>query len=116
MENFGSHPADRLRLGLGLHLFKTNKEERMRKIAISIAAVGALALSACGDESRKDADKSGQRVDRSSAEVIAMPDAFRNIAHKCDGHGHRVYSSSTGNDGTYAQIFVIDDPSCGGTP
>lgn len=74
---------------------------------LAAAAIAAVGLSAC-DEATKDADKSGQRVDRSPAEVIAMPDLFKNVAHKCDGHGHRVYSNSS-------QLFVIDDPSCGGT-
>lgn len=86
----------------------------MRKL-INVAVVGAsaLTLAACS-EARKDATKSGQKVDRGPAEVIAMPDAFRNVAHKCDGHGHRVYSSSTGDSGNAAQVFVIDDAACGG--
>lgn len=80
---------------------------------IIVAGAGiVIALAGCG-EARKDATTSGQRVDRSPAEVIAMPDAFRNVAHKCDGHGHRIYSSSTGDSGTGPQLFVIDDPSCG---
>jgi hypothetical protein len=80
----------------------------------SLALIPVLvALAGCGADARKDASTSGQRVDRSAAEVIAMPDAFRNVAHKCDGHGHRVYSNSTGDSGTAAELFVIDDPSCG---
>jgi hypothetical protein len=77
-----------------------------------IVLIGLFA--ACGADETKDAVKTGQKVDRSPAEVIAFPDKFRNIAHKCDGHGHRVYSGSTGNSGTYAQLYVIDDPSCPG--
>jgi hypothetical protein len=80
-----------------------------------IAAL-ALPFAACGATARQDATTSGQRVDASAAEVIAMPDQFRNVAHKCDGHGHRVYMNSTGDSGTSANIFVIADPSCpGGT-
>lgn len=84
----------------------------MRRV-LTLAAVGAsaLAVAACGG-ARQDAERSGQRVDRTSAEVIAMPDAFRNVAHKCDGHGHRVYSNSTGDSGTSSELFVINDPSC----
>lgn len=83
-------------------------------LAIAILALVILvALTGCGAEARQDATKSGQHVDRSAAEVIAMPDAFRNIASKCDGHGHRVFSNSTGDSGTGAQLFVIDDARCG---
>ena len=34
------------------------------------------------------------RFDDSPAEVINFPDQFANVAHKCDGHGHRVYSTT----------------------
>jgi hypothetical protein len=88
----------------------TSKRASVRLTAVAIAA-GVLA--SCG-EAREDATTRGQRVDRSPAEVIAMPDRFRNVAHKCDGHGHRVYSNSTGGEGSSSQIAVIDDPSCGG--
>jgi hypothetical protein len=75
----------------------------------------SLALVSCGDESRKDADKSGQTVDRGPAHVIAMPDQFRNIATKCDGYGNRIYSNSTGNEGSSSQLFVVPrDPTCKG--
>jgi hypothetical protein len=78
--------------------------------------VAPLLFFGCGEEATKDATKSGQTVNRSPAEVIAMPDKFRNIATKCDGHGHRVYMNSTGDSGNSANIFVIDDPSCPGGP
>jgi hypothetical protein len=77
-------------------------------------AVFGVCIAACGEEATKDATKSGQTVDRGPAEVIAMPDKFRNVATKCDGHGHRVYSSSTGSSGNSAQVFVIDDAGCPG--
>jgi uncharacterized lipoprotein len=84
-------------------------------IRLALAATIVVLLAGCGAEARQDATKSGQHVDRSAAEVIAMPDAFRNVAHKCDGHGHRVYSNSTGGSGKSAQLFVINDSSCGGS-
>ena len=71
-----------------------------------VAALAALTLAGCG-EARQDATKSGQKVDRGPAEVIAMPDQFRNVAHKCDGHGHRVYSTTR-----VAPPVVVDDPTC----
>lgn len=84
----------------------------MRRCTVSLVALIAVAVAGCG-EARKDATTNGQRVDRSPAEVIAMPDAFRNVAHKCDGHGHRVYMGSTGDSGSGPQLYVIDDSSCG---
>lgn len=84
----------------------------MGKRTVVLTGLLVLALAGCG-EARKDASTNGQRVDRSAAEVIAMPDAFRNVAHKCDGHGHRVYMGSTGDSGNGPQLYVIDDPSCG---
>lgn len=85
-----------------------------RRTALLLTCLPAVALAACGGEERQDATTTGQKVDRSPAEVIAFPDAFRNVAHKCDGHGHRVYSSSTGSNGDYPQVVVVPDPSCGG--
>lgn len=87
---------------------------RAAVVAFLVGLLLVLALTGCGEEARKDATKTGQHVDRSAAEVIAMPNRFRNIAHKCDGHGHRVYMNSTGDSGSSANIFVIDDPSCPG--
>jgi hypothetical protein len=74
----------------------------------------ATILTSCGEEARKDATTTGQHVDRSPADVLAMPNRFRNVATKCDGHGHRVYSNSTGNSGGASQIFVIEDAGCPG--
>lgn len=77
----------------------------MKKLVIIPAAIIAMSFAACGDEAVKDASQSGQTVDRSPAHVIAMPDEFSNIATKCDGKGHRVFSN--GDD-----IFAINDSNC----
>ena len=63
-------------------------------VIVLVAFVLAVALAGCGAEARQDAETSGMKVDRSPAEVLAMPNAFRNVATKCNGHGHRVFSSS----------------------
>lgn len=86
-----------------------------RRLAITIATLvsAGVGFGGCGEDARQDATKAGQTVDRGPAEVLAMPDAFRNVASKCDGHGHRVYSNSTGGSGNGAQLFVIADESCG---
>jgi hypothetical protein len=83
-----------------------------RRVYTTLAVAALIWLSGCGAEARQDATKAGQRVDRSAAQVIAMPDAFRNVAMKCDGYGHRVYSNSTGDSGSGAELFVIDDDAC----
>lgn len=75
-------------------------------IIATLVLVAVLAVAGCGATS--DSTTSGQRVDRSPAEVIAMPDGFKNVAHKCDGHGHRVYSNS-------GSVAIIDDSTCRGT-
>lgn len=86
----------------------------MKTIHITALLILGLLFTGGCSEARQDAHKSGQKVDRNPAEVIAMPDQFRNIAHKCDGHGHRVYSNSTGDSGTSSELFVIADPTCEG--
>jgi hypothetical protein len=86
----------------------------MSRLLYIVLIAALIWLSGCGAEERQDATKSGQTVDKSAAEVIAFPNRFRNVAHKCDGHGHRVYSGSTGSSGTYAQLYVVADPSCPG--
>lgn len=77
-----------------------------------LAVVAGFVITGCGAAARQDAETAGQSVDRSPAEVIAMPDQFRNIATKCDGHGHRLYMNSTGDSGNSANIAVISDPKC----
>lgn len=77
----------------------------MKKFIAIPAAIIVMGFAACGDEAVKDASRSGQTVDRSPAHVIAMPDEFSNIATKCDGKGHRVFSN--GDD-----IYALTDPNC----
>ncbi len=73
-----------------------------------IAAAGAIAfLAGCADTSPTGDGPTGV-VDDSPAEVINFPNKFANVAHKCDGHGHRVYSTTR-----IAPPVVVDDPSCG---
>jgi citrate synthase len=83
-----------------------------KTVVAALLATAALGATACGGATQ-DAEKSGQRVDTAAANVIAFPDKFRNVAHKCDGAGHRVYSNSTGDSGSSAELFVINDPTCG---
>ncbi len=75
-----------------------------------------VASAACSDTAEGDRGGYGDakvgRLERGPADVITFPDKFGNIATKCDGHGHRVYSTTHPVDA--ASIAVIEDPSCPG--
>ena len=76
----------------------------------------ALLVSGCGDsynDSRGRGDAPVGRTDDTPAEVLNFPDGYKNIATKCDGHGHRVYATSA-REGNMPQLFVLADPSCPG--
>ena len=79
-----------------------------RRLTIAVLALG-LATTGCNavNDARGRGDAPVGSKDDSAAEVINFPDQFANVAHKCDGHGHRVYSTTR-----QAPPVVIDDPSC----
>ena len=79
--------------------------------AFASAAVLAVGFGACDNfnSERGRGDAPVGEFDDSAAEVLNFPDKFANVAHKCDGHGHRVYSTTR-----EATDIVIDDPSCDG--
>ncbi len=72
-----------------------------------------MAMGACSsfDNARGRGDAPIGPYDDSPAEVVNFPDKFANVAHKCDGHGHRIYSTTR-----QAAVTVIDDPTCPGAP
>jgi len=84
-----------------------------RRLGVAGVAL-ALVLTAGGCNARNDARGRGDapvgNYDDTAAEVINFPDQFANVSHKCDGHGHRVYSTTR-----QAPPVVVDDPSCPGT-
>jgi hypothetical protein len=80
-----------------------------RGAAILLAVV---ALAGCGQKERVNAHQS-RNVDRSPADVYAMPNFFNNVASKCDGHGHRVFVTSNKSNAP-SNLVVINDPSCPG--
>lgn len=69
-------------------------------------------LSACSefDDARGLGDAPIKSRDDTGAEVVNFPNQFANVAHKCDGHGHRIYVVTHGKSD--APPVVIDDPSC----
>ena len=79
-----------------------------------MVVAGSLALGLGGacdsfNSERGRGDAPIGKFDDSAAEILNFPDKFANVAHKCDGHGHRVYSTTR-----QAAVVVIDDPSCDG--
>lgn len=80
----------------------------VRRIAVGLAA-SALVLAGCSsfNDQRGRGDAPVQGYDDTPAEIVNFPDQFANVAHKCDGHGHRVYSTTR-----EAAVTVVDDPSC----
>ena len=85
----------------------------MRKLFALTAC--ALVLTSCGindrlNESRGRGDAPIGSVDDDAREVIQFPDRFSNVAHACDGHGHRVFVTSQTDSGR--QMEVVSDESC----
>ena len=85
----------------------------MKKTALAIIAVGAIALTGCSDkfnEKFKDAPRSGE-VNQEAADTITFPDGYSNVATKCD-HGNRVYVLFH-EDAAYGGLDVVAaDPTC----
>lgn len=69
-----------------------------------------IAGTGCGvgpDKSREDAVDT-TNVNKSPAHVTAFNNHYSNVADKCDGHGHRIYV-------TTSKVFlIIADPECPG--
>ena len=78
-------------------------------VSIGLAGAGLSGCSQKSFERLRDAPIKG-RNDK-PAEVLQMPDGFSNVAHKCDGHGNRVYVAFKGDENRSA-IAVVRDPSC----
>lgn len=82
---------------------------------ILAVAVVPFVLAGCLEkhtEPFKDSPTSKVR-NSDPADVIEMPDGFSNLATKCDGHGHRIYSAFHGDDNR-AALAVVVDPTCPG--
>src|SRR5205085_1170046 len=52
-------------------------------------------------------------VDRTPADIYAMPNYYNNVASKCDGHGHRIFVTSNKSSAP-SNLVVINDASCPG--
>jgi hypothetical protein len=86
-------------------------------VRIITAATACVALVGCNavndrNDARGRGDAPVGKVDDDPTEVLQFPDRFSNVAHKCDGHGHRVYVTTKSDQSRF--MTVIDDPTCGG--
>lgn len=79
----------------------------MKHLLVAAIAAGALVVAAGCSDTSPTGDAPTGPVDDAPAEVINFPDKFANVAHKCDGHGHRVFSTTR-----VAAPVVVDDPTC----
>ena len=81
----------------------------MKRLVVA-SFVLALLVSGCNEfnaeRGRGDAPVGERNTEES--EVMFFPDKFSNVAHKCDGYGHRVYVTTS----DYSTVVVVDDPSC----
>ena len=83
----------------------------MKKLA-AVLAVAVLAVTGCAQKERVNAHQS-VNVDRSPADVLAMPNYYNNVATKCD-HGNRIYVTSNKSNSPSNLAVVPHDPSCPG--
>lgn len=88
----------------------------MRKSKMAIAgAVLAVGLTAagCARKSNGTIDAPLARQDNTPAYIINMPNAWRNIATKCDVFqpGYRLYETRS-NGNTPSNIVIVPDKNC----
>lgn len=86
-------------------------------ILIVITVMVILLIAGCGmvddyNDNHGIGDAPTGEKDDSEKDVIQFPDGFSNVAHGCDGHGHRVYVTTQNASGK--EMVVVDDPTCPG--
>ncbi len=92
----------------------------MKRLIMSATALAAATVFLTGCAGWNNAQGRGDapvgKIDSGTAEIMNYPDTYGNVAHKCDGHGHRVYTNTHGTNGetTSSFIVVVTDPSCPG--
>ena len=84
----------------------------MKTLLVSLVAVVFVAAG-CGTQKERVNAHQSTSVDRSPAEVYAMPNYYNNVASKCDGHGHRIFVTSNKSNAP-SNLVVIADSSCPG--
>jgi hypothetical protein len=78
-----------------------------------LTALGGCSAKNSLDTARGRGDAPVGAVDNNKKDVIQFPDRFSNVAHACDGHGHRVFVTTKSDSSRF--MVVVADTSCGGT-
>jgi hypothetical protein len=77
-----------------------------------LVVLGGVATTGCLNKTTEPwNDAPISRKDDSAAVVYSMPDGFGNVASKCDGYGHRIFTLYHA-DSSYGGVSVVDDPAC----
>ena len=84
----------------------------MTKLLTTLAVL-ALVASGCATQKERVNAHQSTNVDRTPAEVYAMPNYYNNVASKCDRHGHRIFVTSNKSSAP-SNLVVINDASCPG--
>lgn len=87
-----------------------------RAVTLIVAALTSFAVlfgtSACTQKQQEQfQDAPTGARDTSAVEVYDNADGYSNWSEKCDRHGNRVFVAFH-NDGAYAAITAIKDPTC----
>jgi len=77
-----------------------------------LTALGGCSAKNALDTARGRGDAPVGSVDNTKKDVIQFPDRFSNVAHACDGHGHRVFVTTKSDTSRF--MVVLADSSCGG--
>lgn len=85
-------------------------KKKITAILLLTVALGACSAKDDYDTSRGRGDAGVGHVDNSKKDVIQMPDRFSNVAHACDGHGHRVFVTTKSDQSRF--LVVVNDESC----
>jgi hypothetical protein len=83
----------------------------VKRLAAGAAIALALVLSACGANDHRGLGDAGvKHSDDTKVEVFNFPNDYPNISEKCDGHGFRLFTT------TSRSWRVFRDPTCNGRP
>jgi len=80
-------------------------------VRVAVLAIPLVLAAACGSDppARDDLPVDHVNIDKSNANVVAMPDRFPNITWKCAGANGLYVTTDR------LLYIVVNDPNCGGS-